>query len=76
MEYPDAPFLASGPAARIPSGLAPFWQLELSTEVFLLSRSRLGFAQVLTKITVAIFRKVCSSASGMHPAMQQHLKWK
>ena len=76
MEYPDAPFSVSGPAGCTPSGLALFWQLELRIEVFLLSRSLLGFAQVLTKMTVATLRKVCSSAAGMHPAMQQHLKWK
>lgn len=69
MEYPDGPFRASGPAGYIPSGLALFWQLELSTEVFLLSISVLGFTQVLTKMTVAILRKVISSAAGMHPAM-------
>lgn len=47
-------FSASGPAGHIPSDLALFLQLEWSTDVFLLSRSLLGFAQVLTKMTVAI----------------------
>jgi len=56
-------------AGCIPSGLARFWQLELNNEVFLLSRSLLGFAQVLTKVTAAILRNVCSSAAGTHLAM-------
>lgn len=47
-----------------------------SSNFFFLRYALRAFAEVLAKMTVAVLKKVCRSATGMHPAMQQHLKWK